>query len=90
MPGFYPENKSVIEFDKLPEGITIDGDWEFQGDAVVRIETSYKENIAIVKNRRSLLEAEKKIAPLQDAVSLEIAIDEEIMAYDNWRKFRFF
>jgi len=92
IPGLYPENKSVIEFDKLPESVTIDGDWEFQGDAVVRIEPSYEEKIAIAeKNRRSLLEeAERKNAPLRDAVSLEIATDEGILAYDDWRKYRFF
>ncbi|WP_286870302.1 tail fiber assembly protein [Pantoea sp. UBA5035] len=34
------------------------------------------------------LVADNKIAPLEDAVALGIATDEENASYDNWRKYR--
>lgn len=87
---FYPEGKSIIEFDHVSEEVTNDGSWEVKEGSVVKRELSLQEKIEDAKNRREKLfyNAEVIMAPLRDAITLEMATYEEEKLYKNWQKYR--
>lgn len=81
------EGRSVYEVDPstVPENVLgnftfIDGVFTDIRPTDIQINLTKKENL--------LYEASTKIAPLQDAVELEIATEEEIALLNNWKKYR--
>jgi len=81
------EGRSVYEVDPstVPENVLgnftyIDGVFTDIRPTDIQINLQKKENL--------LYEASTKIAPLQDAVELEIATKEEIELLNNWKKYR--
>ncbi|ELL0553031.1 tail fiber assembly protein [Salmonella enterica] len=82
-PGPLPENVTSV----LPDG-------EYQkwdGKAWVKdeaAETAAQLREAEETKKRLLQTASEKIAPLQDAVDLEIATDDEKAQLDKWKKYR--
>ncbi|EGS7822500.1 tail fiber assembly protein [Salmonella enterica subsp. enterica serovar Enteritidis] len=79
----------------LPENVTsVSPDGEYQkwnGKAWVKdevAETAARLREAEGTKSRLLQTAAEKIAPLQDAVDLEIAIDDEKVQLDEWKKYR--
>lgn len=86
----YPVGFNVVEVDTLPEECDCNGGWIFDGEKVVKriyLPDELKEQ-ARRKQRRLLDEATKVIAPLQDAVDLDIATDAEKAALLAWKKYR--
>lgn len=81
------EGRSVYEVEPstVPENVLgnftyIDGVFTDIRPTDIQINLKKKENL--------LYEASSKIAPLQDAVELEIATEEEITLLNNWKKYR--
>ncbi len=81
----------------LHEGQLVDINWlyeggEFSAPPMTEAEQAEAEAAAIAasESRKSLLmdEASQKIGVLQDAVSLEMATDEEAAALPLWQKYR--
>ncbi|HBK1055343.1 tail fiber assembly protein [Salmonella enterica] len=79
----------------LPENVTsVSPDGEYQkwnGKAWVKVEvaeTAARLREAEGTKSRLLQTAAEKIAPLQDAVDLEIATDDEKVQLDEWKKYR--
>ncbi|EJO8022820.1 tail fiber assembly protein, partial [Salmonella enterica] len=79
----------------LPENVTsVSPDGEYQkwnGKAWVKdevAETAARLREAEGTKSRLLQTAAEKIAPLQDAVDLEIATDDEKVQLDEWKKYR--
>jgi hypothetical protein len=89
---FSPEGMSVAEIEgKLPEGFSIRrGEWVFDGKKVVPRTWSKKELIAQAWKTKSALldEAANVIAPLQDAVDIEMATEEELQHLKAWKTYR--
>ncbi|HAS1002157.1 TPA: tail fiber assembly protein [Enterobacter cloacae] len=85
----WPLNMAVAEVAKksVPEGFNIDGEWMFDGKRIIPFPVDH---IAKAEaTRQSLLAfAAQSIAPLQDAVELDIATDTEIMLLTSWKKYR--
>ena len=88
---FFPLNMSVAEIEgQLPNGFNIGGGWVFNGESVVPRILSTEELIAIAEATKAKLmdAANKAIAPLQDAVELGIATDEEAAQLQLWKRYR--
>lgn len=90
--GLYPEDKSVIEFESIPENVTYDGNWQFINNEIVKREIPVAEKIALAKKEKQILldKAEGIIAPLKDAIELNMATDEEKEKCTEWKKYRIF
>ncbi|ELR4954156.1 tail fiber assembly protein [Salmonella enterica] len=79
----------------LPENVTLvppDGEYQkWDGKAWVKdeaAETAAQLREAEETKKRLLQTASEKIAPLQDAVDLDIATDDEKAHLDEWKKYR--
>lgn len=89
----WPQSFSLAEVDVIPENFDIRsrGDkWVFNGKKIAaRIYTS-AELVALANSTREGLQAEAalKIAPLQDAVDIDDATDEERATLTTWKKYR--
>lgn len=79
---FSPEGMSVAEIrGKLPDGFSINrGEWVFDGKKVVPRTRPKEELIAQAQQQKTKLlsEAASAIAPLQNALDLSMATDEEL------------
>ncbi|MFV8875327.1 tail fiber assembly protein [Serratia fonticola] len=86
----YPVGLTVVEVDSLPDGCDISGRWIFKSGQVAPREITQQELIATATKKKTelMLVATKKMAPLQDAVELGIADDNEIKKLDAWKVFR--
>ncbi|MCA6222910.1 tail fiber assembly protein [Photorhabdus antumapuensis] len=86
----FPFNMSVTEVEYVPVDIDINGHWVFDGVSIIKRIYSKKELVMQVRNQKTILliEAANKISPLQDAVDLNIATDEEKTALLAWKKYR--
>lgn len=87
---FYPAGLSVVDIDSLPEDIDVLGRWVFEDNTITpRIPTA-EELIteAEMQKQQLLAVAGNVIAPLQDAVELEIATDAEIALLAEWKTYR--
>ncbi len=85
----------ISDLGPLPENVTsVSPDGEYQkwnGKAWVKdevAETAARLREAEGTKSRLLQTAAEKIAPLQDAVDLEIATDDEKVQLDEWKKYR--
>ncbi|CDM88152.1 tail fiber assembly protein [Xenorhabdus bovienii] len=88
----YPNGFSVIEMDNrhAPDGLDVHGEWQYNGEKIIRrIYTPAELQKKAEERKRQLMDiAREKIAPLQDAVDLNIATDAEKSALTEWRKYR--
>ncbi|MEQ2019442.1 tail fiber assembly protein [Photorhabdus bodei] len=86
----FPFNMSVTEVEYIPANMDINGHWMFDGVSIIKRIYSKKELVMQVENQKTILliEATNKIAPLQDAIDLNIASDEEKTALLAWKKYR--
>ncbi|MDE9543852.1 tail fiber assembly protein [Xenorhabdus bovienii] len=88
----FPVGMSVAEIDlkQVPDGLSIDGTWQYDGEKIVpRIYTPAElQQQAEFKKQHLMNAARDKIAPLQDAVDLDIATDAEKSSLTEWRKYR--
>jgi hypothetical protein len=87
LPG--PVNQSVTEisFDALPEGFAPDCKWRLSDSLIIPVEV---DNAGLAEQQKAarLIEAAAAIAPLQDAVELGIATDDEAAQLITWKKYR--
>lgn len=90
----YPENLSVAEIGKrdVPKNFPerLDGNWIFDGKKIVSRVITAQEVIDQAEEKRAELMgiANQKIAPLQDAVDLDMATNEERALLMGWKKYR--
>lgn len=87
---FYPEDKSIAEIPFLPEGVTIDGDWQYDGGRVMPRVKNKDELVSLAEQKKAVLlnKAEQSMAPLRDAIELDIATRSEKDNYLLWKKYR--
>jgi len=88
----WPINLSVTEIKatKIPADFVVDGNWYFDGIKIKkRIETK-AEIVAQVNAKRADLIARATVVidPLQDAVELAVASDEEVERLKAWKVYR--
>ncbi|MDE9557047.1 tail fiber assembly protein [Xenorhabdus bovienii] len=87
-----PTGLSVAEVDKknAPDGISIDGSWQYSdGKIISRVYTPAELQQQAERKKQYLMsQASNAIAPLQDAVDLNIATDAEKSSLAEWRKYR--
>lgn len=90
--GIFPENLSVVLIDRadVPEGFKADGEWVFDGGVIKPREVTPEEIEAKASGMKSYLmqAASDMIAPLQDAVDLNMATDSEMLALTAWKTYR--
>ncbi|MEQ5563809.1 tail fiber assembly protein [Providencia rettgeri] len=86
----YPLNLSIVDISFLPTGFNIDGRWIYKNGAIMQYELSLEERVFLANQQKQLLleEATAAIAPLQDAVDLGIATDEEREQLRAWKEYR--
>ncbi|MGL9719840.1 tail fiber assembly protein [Symbiopectobacterium sp.] len=86
----YPAGFTVVDVDELPGGVDISGGWLFDGQKVVPRIPTLGERVAKVKREKAELMqiACIAIAPLQDAVDLDMATETEKSALLAWKKYR--
>lgn len=86
----FPLNCDVLEFDEIPDGCNISGDWIFDSEKLVKRTVSAAEIIAFAVEKKATLKAaaDSEIDWLQDAVDAEKANEKEISALAAWRKYR--
>nr|WP_314523922.1 tail fiber assembly protein [uncultured Lelliottia sp.] len=85
----WPVNMAVVEVTtkSVPEGFNIDGEWMYDGAKIVPAPVDHVSRAEA--NKQSLLQlATQSIAPLQDAVELDLASEQEIALLTAWKKYR--
>jgi hypothetical protein len=84
----WPVDMSVVEMaiDDCPADCQADGTWRYTDG---RIEKIPVDNIAVAENKKSQLmaDANAAIAPLERAVKLEMATDEEVERLNAWERY---
>ncbi|WP_049602458.1 tail fiber assembly protein, partial [Yersinia nurmii] len=86
----FPLNCDVIEVNNIPTGCDNQGGWVYDGKSIVKRVESIEELIKSAETKRDelLLFASGKIAPLQDAVDLNIATEDERGSLISWKHYR--
>lgn len=88
----WPQGNSVAEIspENVPEGFTARGEWVFDGSEIVAKSYTAEEYRTQADARRSdfYATASAAISPLQDAVDIGDATDEEIALLTTWKKYR--
>ncbi|MDP8634760.1 tail fiber assembly protein [Serratia ureilytica] len=88
----WPIGLSVIELNptKLPKRCLANGEWVFDGKKVSQRAYSAEEMMARAEARKNelLAVAGKAVAPLQDAVDLDMATEAEKALLADWKKYR--
>lgn len=88
----WPVNLSVTEFnpEEIPKDFVVDGSWIFDGNKITKKVHSKKEEISNAEFERlnMISKASTVISPLQDAIDLNIATDEEEQTYKAWKLYR--
>ncbi|MGO2972671.1 MAG: tail fiber assembly protein [Hafnia alvei] len=91
--GMFPENLSVAEVSKksIPNDFPerVDGNWIFDGKKITPRVILKSELIAQAEETRAQLmaEANQKIAPLQAALDVGIAIEDELAQLKAWKTY---
>ncbi|PQV85836.1 tail fiber assembly protein [Cronobacter sakazakii] len=85
----WPVNMAVAEVSKesVPDGFNIDGNWMFDGSKIIPAPVDHV-GLAEAEKQSLLQEATQAIAPLQDAVELEMASEGEVAQLAAWKKYR--
>lgn len=83
----WPVNASIVEVEVVPVGFDANGKWKYIDGEITEIPPDF---IASAESTRKMLmgEAYAAIAPLQDAVDLSMATDEEIALLLAWKEYR--
>lgn len=88
----WPVNNSVAEIsvNNLPDGVNINGGWIFDGEQITARVYDRTELIMQAEAKRDplMMLATASIAPLQDAVDIGDATDEERASLTAWKKYR--
>lgn len=88
----FPMNMSVAEVDAsgVPDDVSANGKWFFDGKKITAYQPTQSELIAQADATKSSLmtAANEMIAPLQDAVDLGMATDEEVAQLTAWKQYR--
>ncbi|KPU05823.1 hypothetical protein AN697_05230 [Enterobacter cloacae subsp. cloacae] len=84
---FFPKNFSAWEIEKeeAPDNILVEG---YNATIIDGVYTVNYIKAAEAKKNALLSEASREIAPLQDAVELEIATEKEVHLLREWKKYR--
>ncbi|ELV3371565.1 TPA: tail fiber assembly protein [Klebsiella pneumoniae] len=84
---FFPKEFSAWEIDKkeAPDNILVEG---YDATIIDGVYTVNYVKAAETKKNALLSEASIEIAPLQDAVDLEIATEKEVSLLTEWKKYR--
>ncbi|EJB9596819.1 tail fiber assembly protein, partial [Salmonella enterica] len=86
----YPAGFDIVESDSLPYDDIISGKYQFVDNKIIT--RTYNEveltQITNAEKSKKLKLANEKIRPLQDAVDLGIATDEEIQKLGAWKRYR--
>lgn len=88
----WPVGHSVAEISasEVPAGLDISGGWVFDGKVITTRVYSSAEHVSQAETQResSMALAAAAIAPLQDAVDIGDATDEERASLQEWKKYR--
>ncbi|MRT03761.1 tail fiber assembly protein [Ewingella americana] len=88
----WPINLSVAEFrqEDVPKEFVVDGNWIFDGKSIKQRVESKREKIdkAELERKNLISKASAIISPLQDAIDLNMATDEEQESYKAWKLYR--
>ncbi|WP_290604218.1 tail fiber assembly protein [Arsenophonus sp. ENCA] len=86
---FFPINRSVVELTAVPEAVDIDGNWIFDGKKVTLRILSHEEEMAKVERKKMLLmaQANEAMTPLQYALELKRATEEEKAMLTAWKHY---
>ncbi len=84
----WPINSSVSEIDPdcVPDGFAADGQWRYIDDKIIAIPVDYVAR-AEAEKLRLLAVATAAIAPLQYAVNLGMATDDEVALLTEWQRY---
>ncbi|MCU1792384.1 hypothetical protein CUU52_05055 [Pectobacterium polaris] len=87
---FFPIEMSVAELTDVPDKVDINGGWFFDGNSVIPRVYTLAENIERADDKKKLLlsRINQDVIPLQDAVDLDIASEEEENKLNAWKKYR--
>ncbi|QCT18477.1 tail fiber assembly protein [Jejubacter calystegiae] len=87
--GLWPLGCSVVEVDadNIPAGFAVNGQWQYAAGKITPVPVDNVAN-AEAEKARLLSVATASIAPLQDAIDLDIATDEEAELLKAWKKYR--
>lgn len=90
--GLWPEGKNVAE---IPDSektklVDVNGGWVFDGENIIPREYTKEEKESLINDEKAyrIAAASKIIAPLQDALDLEMATEEEKARLMSWKKYR--
>ncbi|QET58576.1 tail fiber assembly protein [Citrobacter portucalensis] len=87
-----PYGCSVVEMSlsMIPETLTDDNTWQFiDGEITPRLYSQKEQTVKAEGEKLSRLShATSAIAPLQDAVDLDMATEDEATALNEWKKYR--
>lgn len=88
----WPQDNSVAEIplENVPEGFTARGEWVFDGSTIVAKTYTTEEYRTQAEAKRAVFytTASAAMSPLQDAVDVDDATDEEIALLKIWKKYR--
>ncbi|MCF1165148.1 tail fiber assembly protein [Yersinia pseudotuberculosis] len=86
----FPSGCDVLEFDEIPDGCNISGNWIFDSEKLVRRNVSAAEIIAAAAAKKATLKAaaDSEIDWRQDAVDAGEASKKEISELAAWKKYR--
>ncbi len=86
----FPSGCDVLEFDEIPDGCNISGNWIFDGKILTKHTVTKQEIITkYVKYKATLkVAADSEIDWRQDAVDTEEASEKEISELAAWKKYR--
>lgn len=85
----FPSGLSVVEVNAndVPDGVAIDGMWQYVDGEVIRVPVNYV-LLSDKEKKDRLATAAAAIAPLQDALDLDIATQREVELLTEWKKYR--
>ncbi|MBF5975795.1 phage tail protein [Escherichia coli] len=79
----YPAGFTVVEVDELPEGVNIDGNWQFSDGLISKVPVNWK---TVAENRRSSLlqEANETVDDWKTELKLDMISDENKLQLTRW------
>lgn len=79
----YPAGFTVVEVDELPEGVNIDGNWQFSDGLISKVPVNWK---TVAEKRRSSLlqEANETVDDWKTELKLDMISDENKLQLTRW------
>ncbi|RXK33358.1 hypothetical protein BBD39_11215 [Arsenophonus endosymbiont of Bemisia tabaci Asia II 3] len=86
----YPHKLSIDDIEELPDDFNIDEKWIYINGEIERYQLTKKELIKQAEQNKAFLmnNANMIITPLQDAIDLDMATEEEKLKLTEWKKYR--